>query len=91
MQPTAKLIHFDGDWTPQERRATEQAIRFREPHLQIDVPSSCMIAPWVCAKQKSPLGTRYLARRVNLDRAFEGRTVSELCKTLQRPRLGIES
>lgn len=86
-----KLVHFDGDWTPDERRVTQQAIRLREPHLNVSVPTTCMIAPWVCAKEASNGVTRYLARRVNLDTTFEGRTVSELCSRLRTPTMNGSS
>lgn len=85
MMRTDELVHFDGDWTPEERRAAEQAIRLSEPSVHVDVPNSCMIAPWICAKRKGARHTVYVARRVNLDHTFEGRSVDELCALVRRP------
>lgn len=79
-----RLVHFSGDWTPSEQAAIGPAIKRCESRIEADLSPNSMGRPWIGVKECVGGACHYVARRDNVERTFEGKSISQLRKQLVR-------
>ncbi len=79
----SSLVHFDGDWTADEREFVETAVAEAEA-ADLPAPSRALGAPWVATRQGLGEAQLFMASRQQGDSALMDRSAKGLAARIRR-------